>query len=176
MNYLDFIIIILILIPALLNLKRGLLKSIFSLGAIIVGLYIATRFHQGLVFALKKFYNDERVLSIITFCAIIIIIYLIALYFASKISNLNFITKFVDKVGGFAFGVLKGLLIASILLLLANSAKILTQQDKDKSITYPYVVNVAPKVYETIRVYITGSEKSFMDLNNFFFPDLNINK
>ncbi|MCX7834244.1 MAG: CvpA family protein [Ignavibacteria bacterium] len=176
MNYLDVIILILILIPALLNMRRGLLKSIFSLAAIILGLYIATRFHQGIVFALKKFYNDERVLSIISFCAIIIIIYLIALYFASKISNLNFLTKFIDKIGGFAFGLLKGLLIASILLLIANSAKIFTQYDKDKSVLYPYVINVAPKVYETIRVYITGSEKSFMDLNNFFFPDININK
>lgn len=157
-------------------MKRGLLKSIFSLIAIIFGLYIATRFHQGIVIALKKFYNDERVLSIVAFCAIIIIIYLIALYFASKISNLNFLTKFIDKIGGFAFGFLKGVLIASILLLLANSIKILTQQDKDNSIAYPYIINVAPKVYETIRVYITGSDKSFVDLNKFFFPDINLNK
>lgn len=157
-------------------MKRGLLKSVFSLIAIILGLYIATRFHQGIVFALKKFYSDERILSIISFCAIIIIIYLIALYFASKISNLNFLTKFVDKVGGFAFGLLKGVLIVSILLLLANSVKIFTQQDKEKSFTYPYVVNAAPKVYETIRVYITGSDKSFVDLNKFFFPDVNVFK
>ncbi|MBK6538412.1 MAG: CvpA family protein [Ignavibacteria bacterium] len=60
MNKLDIIISVIILIPALLGLKNGLLKSIFSLAGIITGLYLATRYNDKLVSLLKFIKTDEK--------------------------------------------------------------------------------------------------------------------
>ncbi len=176
MNSLDIIILIIILIPALLSFRKGLIKSLVSLIAVILGIYLATKFHSGFEVVLKKFISDEKWLGIISFSSIVVLIYGIGIFIAGKISKLNFITRTVDKAGGLAFGLFKGLLIASILLLISNVTGLVSEKDKKSSMTYGYVSYFAPGVYDFFKNNVFGSDKSFIDINDFLKKDSTSNK
>ncbi len=175
MNSLDFILIILLIIPAALGIKKGLIKSIVTTLSIILGIYLATKFHPGLNLVLKKLIEDSKWLSLISFSLIIVVAYLLGVFIAGKISKLNFITKFVDKTGGFALGILKGAIIASLILLFTVSFGMLKKETASNSLLFPYVYNVAPKTYNIIRLQFFEKNKEFMDLNKFFKIDSTFN-
>lgn len=176
MNSLDVIILIIILIPALLSFRKGLIKSLVSLIAIVLGIYLATKFHSGFELVLRKFISDEKWLGIISFSSIVVLIYGIGIFIAGKISRMNFLTRTVDKAGGLAFGLFKGLLITSIMLLISNVTGIISEADKKSSYTYGYVSGFAPGVYDFFKKNVFGSDKSFIDINDFLKKDSNSNK
>jgi membrane protein required for colicin V production len=176
LNSLDVVILIIILIPALLSFRKGLIKSLVSLIAIVLGIYLATKFHSGFEVVLKKFISDEKWLGIISFTSIVVLIYGIGIFIAGKISRMNFITRTVDKIGGLALGLFKGLLIASILILFSNVTGFISEKDKKSSLTYGYVSHFAPGVYDFFKQNIFGSDKSFIDINDFLKKDSTSNK
>ena len=176
MNSLDLILIILIIIPAALGIRKGLIKTIVTTLSIILGIYLATKFHPGMNLVLKKFIEDSKWLSFISFSVIIVVIYLLGAFISGKISKLNFITKFVDRVGGFALGLLKGAIIASLILLFLSAFGMLKKSTASDSLLFPYVYNVAPKTYNIVRLQFFEKNKNFMDLNEFFKIDSTINK
>lgn len=176
MNSLDVIILIIILVPTLLSFKKGLIKSLVSLIAIVLGIYLATKFHSGLALVLKRIISDEKWLDIISFLVIAVLVYSVGIFIAGKISKMNFITRTVDKAGGLAFGLFKGLLIASILLLIANTISLVSEEDKKSSYSYYYTAGFAPGVYDFFKNNIYGSEKSFIDINDFLKKDTTVKK
>lgn len=163
------------IIPAALGIKKGLIKSVITTLSIILGIYLATKFHPGLNLVIRKFIEDSKWMSMISFSLIVIIVYLIGAFIAGKISKINFITKFIDKVGGFALGLLKGALIASLLLLFVSSFGMLKKNTAADSLLYPYVYNVAPKTYNIVRLQFFDKNKEFLDLNKFFKIDSTFN-
>lgn len=84
---------------------------------------------------------------------------------------MSFMTKTVDKAGGLAFGLFKGLLIASILLLISNVTGMISENDKKSSYTYGYVSSFAPGIFDFFKKNIFGSDKSFIDINDFLKKD-----
>ena len=171
MNTLDVIILIFVLIPALLGLKKGFIKSIFSLISIIAGLAVATKFHSGLSLVLSKFIKDTRFVDPLAFIIIILVFYLIGLYIASKLSKTGFITDTLNKIGGFLFGSLKGVLFLSILFVIIGTTFLTPESQTKKSILYPYVLNVAPNTYNAVKNVLPFSKKDFNDLTKFFQTD-----
>jgi uncharacterized membrane protein required for colicin V production len=57
---------------------------------------------------------------------------------------------FFDKLGGFLFGIIKGVLLCSVLLMVLNNFQLLgvvKQEVKEKSKLYPYIEQTVPYVY-----------------------------
>ena len=58
---------------------------------------------------------------------------------------------FVDRLGGLVFGLAKGLLVCSLVVMLLNVFKekeIIKDRDKQESVLYPYVEQAVPYVYQ----------------------------
>jgi len=173
LNTLDIIIAILVLIPALLGLKNGFLRSIFSLSGIIAGLFLATKYNDKLVTSLGFIKMDSKILSLISFIAIIVFTYAIFIYIANKISRFNFATKTIDKIFGAGLGLLKGLIIASLFLLLTtNTFNFFSKEDTDSSKFYSSVVNIAPEIYNYIQRFFPGAKNFYEELNHLIFTAL----
>ncbi len=171
MNALDIIILILVLLPAVFGLKKGLLKSIFSIAGIILGIVLAVKFNTGAALVLKSIIKDPKLVQVISFASIILLTYLIAIFIASKLSKLNFISETLDKIGGFVFGGLKGLLSVSILLILMDTYSMLPVSQKNNSALYPYVYNTAPSMYNAVKNVLPFSRKDFDEVMNFLKSD-----
>lgn len=171
MNALDIIILILIILPAIFGLKKGLIKSVFSYAAIVAGIILAVKFNSGFVLILKPIIKDPKLAQLITFVLMILTVYLLGIFIASKISKLNFVSETIDKVGGFLFGGLKGVLFVSILLLLFASYSILPKTQMNGSFLYPYVSQAAPSTYNLIKDVFPYNKKDFNDVLGFIISD-----
>ncbi len=173
MNTLDTIIAILVLIPALLGIKNGLLRSVFSLAGIIAGLFLATRYNDKLVSMLSFIKMDSKILSLISFIVIIVFTYAILIYIASKISRFNVVTKTIDKILGAAFGLLKGLIIASLFLILTtNTFNLFSKEETARSKFYSSVVNIAPEIYNYFQSFFPDAKNFYEELNHLILSSL----
>lgn len=171
MNSLDIIILILVLLPAVFGLKKGLLKSIFSIGGIILGIVLAVKFNPGAALILKNVIKDPKLVQVFSFISIILLSYLVSIFIASKLSKLNFVSETLDKIGGFIFGGLKGLLSVSILLILLETYSMLPVSQKNNSALYTYVYNTAPSMYNAVKNILPFSRKDFDEVMNFLKSD-----
>ncbi len=164
MNALDIIILILVILPAIFGLKKGLIKSILSYVSIIAGIILAVKFNSGFVLVLKPVIKDPKLVQVVIFVGIILTIYLIAIFIGSKISKMNVISETFDKAGGFIFGGLKGLLFASILLIIFDSFSFIPQNQKTASYTFPFTIQAAPSTYNLIKDILPFNKKDFDDI------------
>lgn len=171
LNTLDIILLIIILIPAVFGFRKGLLKSLFSLAGIITGLFLASKFHSGVALVIVKVIGYDKASDVIAFILIFFLIYFISLFIAGKIADISFVTKWIDKIAGLAFGTLKGILIASVLVLIFISFHIISPSSVSNSYMIKFIAPAAPKTYEFITMNLLGSKKTFLDVNSFIQID-----
>lgn len=176
MNKLDVFILIIIIIPVLFGFKKGFLKSILSLLGIILGFYLALKYYSFISFSVNRLVHNNQFSNIISFTGIFILIYVIAFYAAKKISQHNLFTKTIDKIAGILLGFLKGLILASIFVIIIKSFSLFNENTIKESKLYVFVYDIAPRIYNTINNYVPFSRSTFNDLNPFTGKDTLIKK
>ncbi|MBQ0723838.1 MAG: CvpA family protein [Cycloclasticus sp.] len=120
--WVDYIIIGIVLISALIGLLRGFVKEAFSLGSWVISIYIAIRFSQAFSVFLTDYINAPSARIATAF----VILLLVSLILGAMLSYL--LSQLVDKTGlsgtdrfaGFLFGIARGLVVMSVLVLLAG--------------------------------------------------------
>lgn len=121
MNFLDLILIIPLVIGAWRGFKRGLVIEVFTLLALLVGIYAGIHFSDYLSTILKdKMGFQSEYLPAISFTIILLMVGTMV-YFAGKIIEkaVNIIAlSMANKIAGMCFGIIKMLYIVSILLVL----------------------------------------------------------
>lgn len=176
MNTLDIITAVIIILMAFLGFRRGFLVSVFSLISIVLGIFLATKFHSGIALVLHKFVKDEKTLNVLSFLIIFFVIYSAGIFIAGKLSKLSSITKSIDRILGTALGVIKGMLVASLILIFIKSFSLVSDTEIRTSYLFPYVSNFAPDTFDAVSKILPFNRKSFEDLNSFLKSDNQINK
>jgi len=167
LNTLDIVIAAIILIPVLLGLKNGMLRSLFSLAGIIGGLILATSYNDRLTTHLSFLKLDDKLISLISFIAIIIFCYIISVYIARKISGINVVTRTFDRILGIGLGFLKGLVLASLFLILTtNTFHLFDKKAVDESRFYKSTINAAPEIYDFIMQIFPGAKDFYESLSH----------
>ena len=154
MNYLDIIIGIILIIFALGGLKNGIIREAFSLAAFICGIYGAMKLSDYVGKWLGEIINVSQewmqVISfIVVFIALALLINWLGNLLADLISSLSL--GFVDKIGGFVFGIAKGFLLIGVLILLLDFfgiKDVLNEETCEKSKLYNTSEKVATWIYE----------------------------
>lgn len=136
---LDLIFIVILAVSTLLGLIRGVIREVLSLVGLVASVYLAFKFSD----ALSKTYTsqvfeDSRISYIVTFVLIIVAtlfaVTLVNLFFSQllRASGLSFVNRFF----GMVFGVLRGTLICSILVLVIGFVPGITSEKwwKDSSL------------------------------------------
>ena len=120
--WVDYVILIVIFISAIIGLFRGLVKEAFSLATWIVSIGIALKFSQ----EFSVFLVDYIELPSVRIASAFILLLLVSLMLGSMLSYL--ISQLVDKTGlsgsdrfaGFLFGIARGMVVVAVLVLLAG--------------------------------------------------------
>lgn len=159
MNYLDIIIGIILLLFALAGLKNGIIREAFALVAFIGGVYGAARLSDYAGEKLSTIINvSHEWMSIISFIIVFIILALAINLIGKGVSKLveSLHLGFFDKIGGFVFGVAKGLLIVSVIIILDffGIKDVLNKETREKSVLYTTSENIAE--------WITDNKDSFI--------------
>ena len=173
MNIIDIILIIPIIWFAYLGFKRGLIIELASLIALILGIYAALYFSFYAEDLLANIFNmgpKYRGIAafILTFVVVIVVVHLIG-KLLEKIINLVAL-GFLNKLAGGIFGVLKGAVLLSVILLILNqfNNKLISQEKKEGSMFYGPVAGIAPLLWDKLQnqEYIDPPEKD--DINKGF--------
>lgn len=117
MNWLDIVILILIVIPTLIGLKIGIIKTLFTVAGIIVGVVLAGRFSESLGGSLT-FISDPGWANIAAFAIILIGVMLIASVLAAVLKNVlsAVLLGWVNRLGGAVLGFIMGFFFCGVLL------------------------------------------------------------
>ena len=154
MNYLDIIIAIVLLIFGLKGLRKGLIVEVVSLLAFGAGIYGAMHFSDFTAERLQDFMEIKpqylnTIAFVLTFIILVVLVNLIGRLISKAIKSMNL--GFFDKLGGFIFGAIKGVLLCSTFVLVLNNLQwtgIIKEEVRKNSFLYTYVEKTVPYLYK----------------------------
>jgi len=159
-NWLDIVILVLLIIPTLVGLKIGIIKAVLSLFGIIVGVILAGQFHEVLGERLT-FISQANVASIVAFAIIVIAVMIVAAIAASVLKKIAsvILLGWVNHLGGAIFGLVVGAIFSGALL--AIWAKFLGAGDmitESASATFllnqfPLILSLLPEGFDEVRSF-----------------------
>lgn len=163
----DFFILIIVLIFAITGLISGIIKQVFGVLAIILGFVFGTALLGTAVQIFNEFLQLTPVVSVILcFSILFLCIWLIVVAigkFVVKVISMAFL-RWVDRLLGASLGVFKGLLVASIAILILNFMPVTQEFLKGtrSSLLYDFTSKVAPRTYNGLQ-YLIPKAKPFYD-------------
>lgn len=125
MNFLDIVILIPLGYAAWTGFKKGFIIEVFTLLALVVGLYAGIHFSEFASKGIQKLFSwESQALPVIAFTLTFLAVGAMV-YFAGK--ALEKVVKFallspLNKIGGVIFALIKGSYIVSIVLLIFNAS------------------------------------------------------
>lgn len=175
MNYIDIIIIVLVLIGFILGYKDGLVRKIIGLIGLIAALILVFEFSETVGEILAPVFNDEIYLA--EFISGILIFFLTILFFSALkrlIHPVDKVNRIVNQLLGGASGVLQMLFFLSGIFLFLNLFKVPNQDTRNSSLFYSQVYSVIPKSVD----FILGSDSNTKEIikeyieskDDFVFP------
>ena len=173
MNVLDLIIGIILLLFAFAGLRRGLIIEAFYLASFIVGIYGAMYFSDIVADWMAGFVEvGKEYLAVIAFIVTFIIFVVLIRIVGRLVSQLVHAISlgFLDKLGGFFFGIIKGALLTSIVIMIMNIfglTSLIRKDLRNSSILYTYTESLANMLYKNHEV-VKGSMAENLNQNTCF--------
>jgi len=151
MNWLDIVIVLLVLIPSFLGFRKGFMRKILGIAGIAAGFILAVKFYSDLAGVLSSFIKESSViLNVISFLVIVTFIYAISIWLAKYMSDIGSGTEMINRLLGTVFGFIQGLLVASVLLYNLSFINFPSEETRSTSMLYSKVISVAPAVFDKI--------------------------
>lgn len=169
MNYLDIIIGIILLLFALAGLKNGIIREAFALVAFIGGVYGAVKLSDYVGGKLSTLINvSQEWMSVISFIIVFILLALAINLIGKGVSKLaeSLSLGFFDKIGGFMFGVAKGLLIVGVVIIVLDFfgiKDVINKETREKSVLYTTSEKVADWITDNKDTFIKKIEDKVDD-------------
>lgn len=157
MNWIDAIIVIILILAAVRGFINGFVKEVASLLALILGIWGAIKFSS---FTAEKLYDYFDLTGkyvgimafIITFILIVIAIHFLGMLVDKLMKAIAL--GFVNRLVGIVSGVLKSVLIMSVIFVVLNavdSHRHFLPKDKiEKSFLYNPISDIAPAIFPII--------------------------
>jgi membrane protein required for colicin V production len=157
MNYIDIIIIIILGIAMIRGFMNGFVREVASLAALIIGIWGAIRFSSFTAAKLYDYFDMTGkyvgiISFIITFLLIVVIIHFIGLLVDKLMKAVAL--GFINKLLGIAFGLLKSVLIMSVIFMVLNAInqhrQFLPKEKIEQSMLYNPISDIAPAIFPII--------------------------
>lgn len=153
MNLLDFLIFIPVLYFCYRGVRNGLIGEALGIAGIIIGVYLTFYYMNEMADLIRPYIEGDPnylpfLAGAIIFFGTLIALQILALLLSRflKMIKLNI----VNRILGFFFGLLKGGIIVSAILLLLAGFNQPSQESREESLTYSYVIYLAPWAYNAV--------------------------
>jgi membrane protein required for colicin V production len=157
MNWLDAIIVVVLLLSLVTGFINGLVKEVASLAALILGIWGAIRFSSFTAGKLYDYFDMTGryvglIAFLITFGLIVVLIHFIGIL-ADKVVNAASL-GFINRILGIVFGLLKAVLIMSVFFVVLNALdarrSFLPKKTIEESKFYNPISDIAPAIFPII--------------------------
>jgi len=157
MNYIDILILIILVIAAVKGFIDGFIKEFASLAALILGVWAAIKFSDFTAAKLYDFFDmtgkyTGLIAFIITFIVVVIAIHFIGMIIDRLVKAISL--GFINRLLGLAFGVFKSILILSVIFVILNTIDehrpFLPKEKINQSMLYNPISDIAPALFPVI--------------------------
>lgn len=179
MNYIDYTIIIIVLIGFLLGYKDGLVRKLIGLLGFAIGIFLAFRFAAPAgVYLAPIFNNDLELAEIIAGILIFLVAILITSLVKRIIHPFDKVNRFLNQLLGGISGTIQMVFFVSGFLLFLNIFRFPDEETRKGSMFYEKVYKVIPVTIDLI----IGEDSKLKDFvrefierkNTFEFDDIDI--
>jgi membrane protein required for colicin V production len=165
MNFIDYIIIVILILSLLGGYKNGLIAELASIAALILGIWGAIHFSQITTEQLIRYFKlQTEYLDIISFAVTFVIIVILVHIVADVVSKMvePGLLGVFNKMGGVIVGLLRSLLFLSIMLMIFdridNDMHFIPENAKKESRMYESIRNLAPSIFPFIDLWDQNAE------------------
>lgn len=157
MNWIDAVIIIVLILSMVSGFINGFVKEVASLAALILGIWGAIKFSSFTAGKLYDYFDMTGryvgiVAFLITFLLIVVIIHFVGVIADRIVDSVSL--GFVNRLLGIAFGLIKTVLILSVTFVVLNvldSKRPFLPMDKiEQSMFYNPISDIAPALFPII--------------------------
>ncbi len=151
MNFIDYILLIFVLIGFILGYKDGLIRKIVGLLGLLVAIVLGITYSDILGEYLTPMFNNEDYLAKII-SGILIFFGTIFVFALLKrlIHPFDKVNKFLNQLLGGVVGAIQILFVISVFLLLLNTINIPNEKDVNDSIFYGKVFSLLPSTIDFV--------------------------
>lgn len=164
MNLLDLIILFPVCYFAYQGFVNGFVKEVLSILGIILAVFLTFKYMQTVSeYLLPLFDNPDYAVitaGILLFTATVAGVLFIAHMIQKLFEAINI--NFINRFAGLLFGALKSGIVVSAVLLLLAGFNLPAQETRNESVSYPYVIYLAPAVFDLVAKVYPGAE-NFID-------------
>lgn len=182
MNFVDVLLIIPLLYFAYKGFKNGLIIEVFTLLALLVGIYAGIHFSDGTAKMMKENWGmTSEYLPVIAFTLTFLAVGAMVFFggkFLEKVVDITGLS-IANKMGGIAFAIIKGGYILSVLIVLIESydeiGDFVNEETKTNSLLYVPVKNLSittiPHLQEST-IFLKNEWQSEADSSGITIDDL----
>ena len=160
MSWLDIIILILLVVPTLIGLKLGIIKVLFTVAGMIVGVVLAGRFSEPLGKSLT-FISDPGWAKIAAFAIILIVVMLIASVLAGVLKKITSaaLLGWVNRLGGAVLGFIMGFIFCGAILSMWVKYLGIGDSIADSALAnllldnFPVILGLLPAEFDSVRSF-----------------------
>lgn len=151
MNYLDYIILIVIIVGFLLGFKDGLVRKIIGLVGLIIGVILAFQFSHKVGKYLTQFFNnDEYLSSVLAGITIFLMVILITSLIKRVIHPFDKVNRFINQFIGGIVGTIQISFFLSAVFLFLNIFSFPSTTQRNNSFSYNFILDLIPKSIDLI--------------------------
>ncbi|HYX10303.1 MAG TPA: CvpA family protein [Bacteroidales bacterium] len=179
MNYVDYIIIAVVVIGFLLGYKDGLVRKLIGLAGFVVGVVLAFEFADQVGRYLAPIFNNEEDLSrIVSGILIFLVIILITSLIKRIVHPFDKVNRFLNQLLGGISGAIQIIFFISGFLLFLNIFNFPNDKAREGSLLYDKVYKVIPVTIDMV-IGENSKTKNFIrqfieQKNNFDFEDIDV--
>jgi membrane protein required for colicin V production len=161
MNLLDFLILLPIAYFCYRGFVNGLIKEVLSIAGIILAVFLTFQYMDPVGKLISPIFEDKAAFipfasGLIIFVSTLAAVHLVA-YLSKKFLE-TIKLNLVNRISGAAFGFLKSGIVISAILLISAGFNLPSQESRKDSVTYSYVVYLAPWTYDAVAAVYPGAE------------------
>ena len=170
MNFIDYILIGVILIGFILGYKDGLVRKLLGLAGLITAIMLAVNYSGELGEQLAPMFKNELYLAkVISGILIFLGTILLVSILKRMIHPVDKVNKFINQFLGGLAGVIQIVFLLSVFMLLLNFLNFPDEEDQAESILYSSIYSVIPSTIEMVAgkdFQTEGFLKDYIDSKN----------
>ncbi len=160
MNYLDIVLVVFLILSAIHGFSKGFVEELAGLVALILGIWAAIHFSDIVArFLTENLHITFQYLSVVafllTFIVVVILVHLIGSFFNKLVHSVAL--GFLNRLAGLVFGVIKGALILSMILVIFHKINedthIISESTKADSKLYNPIRNFTPGIFPFLDIW-----------------------
>lgn len=143
---------------------NGFIKEILSIAGIVIAVFLTFEYMGDVSRMFRPIFSNGNQATIAAGLFIFILTVALAQFIAYAVGKfLELINiNFINKLAGLIFGALKSGIIVSAFLLLLAGFNLPGETSRNESMSYPYVIYLAPVVFDVVSSVYPGAE-NFID-------------